>query len=68
MHNVGELGLSQILAGVQYSDRLYCHVLITENVQTENDYLLFCKIRLDPNLSFFCYKRSKVRNSFSLCL
>lgn len=42
MHNVGELGLSQILAGVQFPGRLHCHVLlITENVQTENNYLLF---------------------------
>lgn len=35
MHNVGELGLPQILAGVQSPDRLHCHVfLVTENVQT----------------------------------
>lgn len=38
MHSVGEVGLSQILAGVQYSGRLPCYVvLITENLQTENN-------------------------------
>lgn len=70
MHNVGELGLSQILAGVQFPGRLHCHVLlITENVQTENIYF-FCKIRVDPNLSYFhvCYKSSKVRNLYFLSL
>lgn len=43
MHNVGELGLSQILSGVQFPIRLHCHVLITENVQTEDNDLLFLK-------------------------